>query len=50
MVVQAAATVAAAAAGTYAVTQAAYAHYRVKIASAVSDVHGSATLRGIAKE
>lgn len=47
--VQAGASVAAAATGTYAVTQAPYAYYRVKVKSTVAETHGTATLRGIAK-
>jgi hypothetical protein len=47
--VQAEATVAAAAAGSYAVSPAPYAYYRVKIHSHVPGAHGSATVVGIAK-
>lgn len=49
VVVQAAANVAAGATGTYAVAQAPYAYYRVKIYSTAGGVHGVATLAGIAK-
>jgi hypothetical protein len=48
-VVQAEASVAAAATGTYAVAQAPYRYYRVKIKSTVPGDHGTATVRGIAK-
>lgn len=48
-VVSAAAPVAAGATGNYAVAQAPYAYYRVKIRSTVGGVHGTATVRGIAK-
>ena len=48
--VQAEATVAAAATGTYAVAQAPYAYYRVKIKANVGGAQGTATVRGIAKE
>lgn len=48
-VVNAAAPVAAGATGNYAVAQAPYAYYRVKIRSTVGGVHGTATIRGIAK-
>jgi len=47
--VQALTNVAAAASGAYAVAQAPYAYYRVKIVSNVADTPGTATLRGIAK-
>lgn len=47
--VQAEATVVAGAAATYAVAQAPYAYYRVKIHSHVAGVHGTATLAAIAK-
>jgi len=48
-VVQAQATVAAAASGTYAVAQAPYRYYRVKIVDTAGGVHGTATVVGIAK-
>lgn len=48
-VVQAEAAVAAAATGTYAVAQAPYRYYRVKIKSTVPDTPGTATIVGIAK-
>lgn len=48
-VVQAEAAVAAAATGTYAVAQAPYRYYRVKIKSTVAGTHGTATVVGIAK-
>ena len=48
-VVQAEAAVGAAATGTYAVAQAPYRYYRVKIKSTTPDSHGTATIRGIAK-
>ncbi len=47
--VQAAAPVVAGATGNYAVAQAPYAYYRVKIRSTVGGAHGTATVRGIAK-
>jgi hypothetical protein len=50
VVVQAEATVAAGAAGSYAVTLAPYGFYRVKIHSNVGGAHGTATLVGIAKD
>ena len=37
------------AAASYAVSQAPYGYYRVKIKSDVDDTHGSGTVRGIAK-
>ncbi|MFZ3172071.1 MAG: hypothetical protein WA118_08835 [Carboxydocellales bacterium] len=49
VVVQSAANVVAGAAGTYAVAQAPYAYYRVKIYSTVGGSHGTGTLIGIAK-
>jgi len=49
VVVQAEALVAAGAAGSYAVTQAPFGYYRVKIHSNVGGVHGTATLVGMAK-
>ena len=49
VVVQAEATVVAGAAGSYAVAQAPFGYYRVKIHSHVGGVHGTATLVGIAK-
>lgn len=49
VVVQAAASIAAGANGTYAVAQAPYAYYRVKIYSTVGGSHGTVTLAGIAK-
>lgn len=48
-VVQAAASVDVGASGSYAMAQAPYAYYRVKIRSTVADVHGTATVVGIAK-
>lgn len=48
-VVSAAAPVAVGATGAYAVAPAPYAYYRVKIRSTVGGVHGTATVRGIAK-
>lgn len=48
-VVNAAAPVATGATGTYAVAQAPYSYYRIKIRSTVGGVHGTATVRGIAK-
>ena len=44
-----AATVVAGAVSSYAVAQAPYAYYRVKIASSAGGVHGVATVNGIAK-
>lgn len=43
------ASVAAAAVGSYAVAQAPYAYYRVKVRSTVGGAHGVATVSGIAK-
>jgi len=48
-VVQAEAAVGAAATGTYAVAQAPYRYYRVKIKSTTPGAHGTATVVGIAK-
>jgi 20S proteasome alpha/beta subunit len=48
-IVQAGASVGAGATGTYAVAQAVYRYYRVKIKSTVGGAHGTATVRGIAK-
>jgi hypothetical protein len=48
-IVQAGAPVVATATGTYAVAQAPYRYYRVKIKSTVGGAHGTATVRGIAK-
>ena len=47
--VQAAASVGVGASGSYAVAPAPYSYYRVKIRSTVADVHGTATIVGIAK-
>lgn len=47
--VLAATTVAAAATSSYAVTQAAYSYYRVKIIDDSGGVHGTATVRGVMK-
>ena len=47
--VQAAASIGAGASGSYAVAQAPFAYYRVKIRSTVADTHGTATVCGIAK-
>lgn len=49
VVVQAAASVAAGAGGSYAIGQAPYAHYRIKIRSTTAGVHGTSTVVGIAK-
>ena len=49
VVVQAEAAVAAAAAGSYAVAQAVYRYYRVKIKSTVAETPGTATVVGVAK-
>lgn len=49
VVVQDAASVAANASGSYAVTQAPYAYYRVKIRDTVGGNHGTATVVGLAK-
>ena len=49
VVVQAQATVAAAATGSYAVAQAPYRYYRVKIIDTTPPNHGTATVVGIAK-
>lgn len=49
VVVQAEASVLAAAAGSYSTTQAPFAYYRVKIHSNVGGVHGTATLVGVLK-
>jgi len=48
-VVQVEAAVGAAATGAYAVAQATYRYYRVKIKSTTPDSHGTATVVGIAK-
>jgi hypothetical protein len=50
VVVQAEATVAVGAAGSYAVELAPFGYYRVKIHSHVGGAHGTATLVGIAKD
>lgn len=47
--VQAAATVAAGAASSYAVAQAPYSYYRVKIIDTSAPNHGTATVRGVMK-
>lgn len=47
--VQAEATVAAAAVGSYSTAQAVWRYYRVKITSTVDGVHGAATVVGVAK-
>jgi hypothetical protein len=49
VIVDGPADVAAAAVDSYAVAQAPYAYYRVKIKSKVNDVHGAALVRGLAK-
>lgn len=49
VVVNSAASVAAGSASSYAVSQAPYAYYRVKIRSTVADTPGTATIAGIAK-
>ena len=49
VVVQSAASVSAGSSGSYAVTQAPHAYYRVKIRSTVADTPGTATVVGIAK-
>lgn len=49
VIVQNAASVAADASGSYAVTQASYAYYRVKIRDTVGGSHGTATVVGLAK-
>jgi len=49
VIVQAEAAVAAAGIGSYAVAQAPYRYYRVKIKSTVADTPGTATVVGIAK-
>lgn len=47
--VQGATSVSAGSNGSYAVGQAPYSYYRVKIKSTTADTHGTATVRGIAK-
>lgn len=47
--VQAEASVAADAVGTYATTQAVYRYYRAKIKATVSESQGTGTIRGVAK-
>lgn len=49
VVVNSAASVAAGSASSYAVSQAPYAYYRVKIRSTVADTPGTATIVGVAK-
>ncbi len=49
VVVQSAATVAAGAASSYAVAQAPFRYYRVKIVSTAPDTHGTATIRATVK-
>ncbi|MHB1334515.1 MAG: hypothetical protein ACYCXQ_00975 [Candidatus Humimicrobiaceae bacterium] len=49
VIVQAGASVVAGAGSSYAVAQAPYSYYRVKIKSTVGGSHGTATLKGLAK-